>query len=598
MKTPLKAVMILLLVLAGKTLHAQERNLNWYLAESDRASSEERYEAALSLLEEGKKRYPDQVILYQRTGDLYYYRQLYRMALKEYRSVEQIDPDNGENLQQLARTHGYLNENDESLRYLERLLGHPDYSSYLVDDLAWMYYKTHQFRQGEELLLSMLEQGFNKSYAHTLGTLYSGQYRYSESREWYLKSIEAAEDDGSDHFASIACYNLSLLEFAFYQYDHSLKMVRRSLEHRQRAGGYTALGDLYTIQLNFTDAYEAYAKGMELDETPLSRMGLAELYVTTGALSAAEIIVKELREGKDRSWMYYYGTEPKQFDKNLHELEYRLCNGLYFREKGRLATGPMDWFKKIGRMTRYKALEIYHRIRYRDLAIDLSRDQRKLENTFDADWYAYQAATGYRSVSLYYLKKAEQFERALTPLCDPWYLREQGRETGNARLLEQAAEGFNPLWEKAPLSETLQILAQIQKRRWRFAAARKTVNRLFAVNPGGVRTAGFGLPVILHTEWENGRKRMGSLSESRIINGFRRSGMPVSRYSKPGFQYHLFMQFGTDGTVTYLLANDEGEEILSGADKLPDLKHRSVTLWLNRLVIELHAPRLMGDPVY
>jgi predicted negative regulator of RcsB-dependent stress response len=578
-------------------LPAQEKTLDWYVSESELAESEERYEGALSLLEEGKKLYPQEVILYKKAGDLYYYRQLYRPALREYLAVEGIAPDNGENLYQIAQTYGYLNENENSLTYFEKLLVHPDYSTFIVDDLAWMYYKTHKFRQGEELLLSRLEEGFNKSYAHTLGTIYSGQYRHDESRKYYLMSIDAAESDGSGYFASIACYNLSLLEFAFYQYEESLKMVKKSLDHRERAGGYTALGDLYSIQLDFPSAHEAYTKGMELDDTPLSRMGMAELYLNTGALTAAGMVIAEMESDKNRSWMYYYGTEPKQYEKNLHELEYRLNDGLYYREKGRLCTDPVDWLKKAVRMIRFRALSLYHRILYRDLGIDLSRSQRALGNTFDADWYAYQAAMGYRSVSLVYLEKAERFEKGLTPLCNPWYDKERGRETGNPGLLEKAAAGFNPLWERAPLSDTLQMLARIQYRFFRIAAARNTINRLYAVNPGGVRSAGLSLPLILQVEWE-GKQRLGALTEGFLFRGFRRAGVPVSRYEKPGFSYRFHLKFSDDGGVLYLLTDNTGQEIFSGFDKLPDFKYRTVVLWLNRMILEIHSPRLMGEPVY
>ena len=58
----------------------------------------------------------------------------------------------------------------------------------------------------------------------TLGTLYSGIYDYENSKHNYLEAINEALDANNSHFASVAYYNLSLLEHSFYHFSEALRI--------------------------------------------------------------------------------------------------------------------------------------------------------------------------------------------------------------------------------------------------------------------------------------------------------------------------------------------------------------------------------------
>ena len=99
-----------------------------------------------------------------------------------------------------------------------------------------MYFKTHQLEKGEQLLLEALESyGPDRGMYMTLGTLYSGLYDYNNSKRFYLKAIEDALETDDPYFASVAYYNLSLLEHSFYHFNSALRYTEESIRSSDRA---------------------------------------------------------------------------------------------------------------------------------------------------------------------------------------------------------------------------------------------------------------------------------------------------------------------------------------------------------------------------
>ena len=597
----IKRILLFLTIMLLPALYLtaeEKKTADWYEQRADEAIAAEEYEKAISLLEEGKKLYPKAVRLYQTAGDLYSEKKLYRMALNEYREAETIDPGNSNIHFNLAQTYGFLNENEESVYYFEKLLEDPDYSSLIINDLAWMYFKTHRHRQGEALLLSALEQGFNRNYAHTLGTLYAGMYDYENSRKYYLMAIEDAENISFYYFAAIAYYNLALLETSFYHYDNAMEYTRKSLENRERASGYTSQGELYTMRMDYGKAYEALSNAENMDDTPLSLFSKVDLFLNYGALNSAAVYINRIANWEDKSWMYYYGMNIQQYEKDLHYASMRLYQGLGNQTAYHISLGPLDFIKKNFRRIKYKFLTFYHKVKYRNALLNLAEEEEKQDNYYDSWWYSYQASRDYRPIALKYLKKSEAFEEKLTPLCAPWYDLEEGRVKDDSDLLKDAAGHFDPDWEKIPLCETYEEMARLYKKQGRRNETYDVLNTLYAVNPGGLLQKGFALPLIVRFRTDQSVDIKTERWEKKVYGILRRSGVPVSKNKKPGFEYILTILLYPDGNVVYSLTDKNGYEAYSGNYNLKNYKMKTLKTWLNNLIVDIHSINYEGNPVY
>ncbi|MDR1058489.1 MAG: hypothetical protein LBL43_02985, partial [Treponema sp.] len=217
-----------------------------FLEEAQEAQEGEFWERAVELYTRGKEAYPMDSRFPWALGNLYHQRRLYRLAWDEYREAERLTPLDPDLLYMLSRTAGYLNEDRVSAEYLERLLViDPDNRS-AIGNLAWMYYKTHRLEEGLSLLGAAIERmGSDSDFAMTMGTLYADLFRYDEGKRWYLEAINGVETLWDRHFASVAHYNLSILESRFYRFNLAMESTNHSLESLDRAPGRLARGELY-----------------------------------------------------------------------------------------------------------------------------------------------------------------------------------------------------------------------------------------------------------------------------------------------------------------------------------------------------------------
>ena len=192
------------------------------------------WERAINLYREGRTRYPRDSRFPIALGNLFFNRSLYSLAWDEYLAAEQIMPFDTYILHQLANTASFLNHDRISVAYLEKLLAIDPENMDAISDLGWMYYKVHRLEDGEQLLTEALDFfGEEAGLSMTLATIYSDMYRYEDARYWYLKAIDLAGPSRS--FISVAYYNLSILEYRFYQYDLSMEAANASLDSLYRA---------------------------------------------------------------------------------------------------------------------------------------------------------------------------------------------------------------------------------------------------------------------------------------------------------------------------------------------------------------------------
>ena len=495
--------MLILIFTVSSTTFLIADDVDSLLSQVDQAVADESYTRAIALLEDAKELYPQDYRLFERSGELYMDRGLHNLSLAEFLKARELEPGRLSLLSSIASVHGLLGENEDAVQNLEELmtLTVPNSENDLlrdtaVDDLSWMYFKTHRLKEGVALLEAELRDNFNMYQAHTLGTLYSGLYEHDRSRRWYERAIEAALDEGDEHLAAVAYYNMSLLELTFYNYDRSREDAGKSLELQNRSGGYLITGELDFLAWDLPGALESYRTAEGLDDTPLSRLDLAEYYQRLGYLGESLRFVNEARDGGDDSWMYRFGLDRLVFEKDLSSLESKALSGMNEVEKLTPRHGLQDHLGALVRRIRRRLTALYQDRKHRVLSSIHARRLDEEGNLLDSAWFLSEARAGYRRAALVSLETARRLETAFAPEAENWYRMDIGRETGDRDLLTRAIAGFD-ISETIALERSLRQFILEAPGRGRDRSTTEARARLFMLNPGGLRQYGISLPVAI-----------------------------------------------------------------------------------------------------
>lgn len=538
------SLLTVLILLSGAVFGDEIDDL---LADVRQAVSDKRYTRAVSLLEEGKTLWPMDTRIPQQAGDLYFSQKLYRLALAEYRRANELNPQSPAILYDIAKTHGYLGSNATAVSVLENALdiAEPgDLRTSIIDDLSWMYYKTYQMDTGIALLEAELSIQFNHGWAHTLGTLYSGIYDLAQARKWYLRSIGEAEIYGDTAFAAVAYHNLTLLEKTFYNYGEARKYAAKSLDLQTRAGGYFLSGDLDMMAWELADALKYYQEAESMDDTPLSRISIADLYQRTGRLNEAIYFADKITAGADESWMYSWGTDTIRFGMSLRRILADAWRGKALTESLTPRWGRGERIRRFFTTLAWRARALRHNLHSRSLAALHAADLAAEENILDSELNAFNYSKGYRRAAMRHLEKARSLEMALTTKSLPWYQMEAGIEENNPRYLIEALETFQQE-EKSPAEQTLRHLAE-----W----SDEALMNLYKLNPGGLRQHGLSLPMqIIAVGGKSGRIRHQA---SRILKS---AGYTVLNARNPAAAT-LTISIRADSIFWYL-ANPDGQTV-------------------------------------
>ena len=517
-----------------------------FLDRINQAVAGEFYNKAVSLIEDGKQLYPLDIRFPLAAGELYSSRKLYNLALDSYKDAEALDPEDRETQKEIVSVLGFLDRNEEALSYLEDLVEEEE-DPYLIDDLGWLYFKTHQPEKGIPLLEAALDGDFRKSLALTLGTLYSEVNNQTLCRKYYQKAIESALKTGDSYFASVAYYNLALAEQSFYSYEKAIEYARLSLQQMDRSGGHLALGDLYLVNGEYEKAGREVRDAVPLDKTPLSSMNLASLYRMMGDLDRALGEADALRADKDDSWMYYYGIDRDQFDMDLNELYRDIYRGLYQTEKLTAPWGLKEWGKRLWRIARSLSLSYYYDAQYRILAFRLGKKQIERSSPLRGALTLASAASGFRAVAEEYLSRA-RIQEAGDPFSTPWYDLEEGKEAGDAALIIKGLEGFQKEWEARLIEECYQEILR-QNLSGSGMSRNEAAVAVFRQNPGGLKQYGIRLPVFVQLTGRDADRM-----SSQISRYLRRQGLTaVSLFTgvEPVIRIHRVSDKLWDYSVTW-----------------------------------------------
>ncbi len=491
------AVLLVLFLVAGEVDSQQfilPETPDDYVQDARDAISREEYQYAVERLTEGIARFPDAVDIRTELAELYYDKELYDLALQHYQAAERLSPQSYSVLYDTALTLGRLNRESEAIEYLQRIEeiypGSPELSS----DLGWLFFKTRQLDAGEEVLLDAIQKyGEDRSVSMTLGTIYAAMYRYGDSRLHYHTAIDNAVDNGLSYFASVAYYNLSLLEKSFYEFEKAMEHTNRSLLHAKRATGHLARGELYEMQMDLASAHREYQRAYTLDEeTPLPQINLAALYQRSGHLDRALTHIEAVYNQEDLSWMFNFGIDEVRHAKDLHEILAETHLGLSKETWRTPATGLLPRVKRLASFVRHRVLAWYHRHSYVQLADKTASTYLERSNYLDAYWTYYLAAGDNPRVAGKYLALARRLETEVIPKSQAYYDLEAALLRRDTEEIRNALGSLDPLWEAAQVESGLIGILEGSApgdHLYNHHAA-----RLHRINPGAFRQYGVRLP--------------------------------------------------------------------------------------------------------
>jgi tetratricopeptide (TPR) repeat protein len=494
-------------------------------------------------------------------ADLYYDKELYTLALGEYRDAEKKGATDFATLTQISRCFGKLNQEKSSIEYLTRILQQYPDSADTMDDLGWMYFKTHQLDQGEKVLLKGISKvGMQRGLTMTLGTIYSGMNRYDKSREYYQKSVDEALRVGDRNFAAIAYYNLSLLEHSFFHFNSALRYTDESIAMEDRPSGHLARGELFQSRMDFGSAQQEYQDAYAKDTTPLSKVNLAILFQKFGRLDLARRYGEDVLGSRDYAWLVYYGTDLTRHLKDLHELLGIVYAGLAVREASRPTTGILDRAAALAASVRDRIISWYHDQRFRAYSLQVGTQYLDQGSYEDAWWEYYKGNESYPEVALKYMGLARELETARSPHAAAYYTLEEGKIRHSLAQLEQSLAGFDPFWEKEPSADALASLVPLLKGPSGQERRREVISQLYQINPGALPQAGIGLPlaVTFQGAW-SGRER------SLVLRFLRRSGSECSEGAQAGFPYGMRLLKSGETTVRWTVVDSSGTVVREGS---------------------------------
>jgi tetratricopeptide (TPR) repeat protein len=339
----------------------------------------------------------------------------------------------------------------------------------------------------------------------TLGTIYSEMFRYEDAKKWYLEAIAGGEDWGDRAFSAVAHYNLSLLEARFYHFPEALDRTNASLASQNRASGWLARGELYLRRLDFPRTFADYQEAYEIDNSPLSKINMAQAFQVAGRLEEARLYAEDSLKARDLSWMMNYGIDPDRYKRDLHQILWHTYAGL--AETGALCpySGLKDRLNNFVRVGYFRLKTAVHRHLFRKYSLISARAYGAETGTgtpapgelrLDALIQYYNAFESYPRRANSYLAMARDFEAPLIPQSAASYDAETGMLLNDRELLRRTIDAFDPLWERDMIAGTYTELALPAKGVNR-SEQQDAAERLYALNRGALRQKGIPLPVHL-----------------------------------------------------------------------------------------------------
>lgn len=535
-----------------------------FLDQGRAAEAAENYQQAIALYQKALAASPSDPAPARALADLFTTKGLHSLALPAWQEFVRRAPADSSGWIGLAQTWAYLNDNSQSVQILEtardRFPEDPD----VLQALAWMLFKTEKFRRGIQLVEGWTRvHPPDRNLEMTLGTLYSSVFDYDLSRIHYLKSIDLArgKGDADKDFRSIAWYNLSLLEKAFYQFDLADGAIRKSLDEENRPAGNLAWGELYQDRRDFAQARRLYEKAVEADETPLGRFDLAGLFQQFGLLDEAEAQLVQVERHHDDTWMYNYGVTKDKVSRDIAELRAALHRSRFHALDFSPRTTPWDWVTWAGSKVHEGLLWWYHDQTWKNLLVRISDSSLAASNSPDA-WVGLTLANRDRPpLALKYLALSRNHEVPRNPRSAGSYLIEEGLIRRDSQLLAQAMARIQAPWENDDRERALATSIEVDRQQGLTSEVRKLLTDLYALNPGSLPGWGWGLPVRFEVYGDQ-TQTPGWTQALETFAG--QTGWDASAADRPGLSWTLDLRV-QNTKATWTLRDSDGQVNRSGA---------------------------------
>ena len=311
-------LLVVLLSLSPVPLHGQS-DPDELMDAARQAVEAENYALAMERIEEGTRRYPGDFRFPDMAGDLYYREGLFESARKAWQEALRRGAPSYPVRYDLSRTLGRLNRDAEAITLLETLYEEVPEDTYVVDDLAWLYYKQNRLDDARHLLEGALrEGGAERDLTMTLATVYAGMYRYDDARQAYRRAV-AVSDPEERYFRSVAHYNEAILHARFRVWEEAEESVRKSLEMVERSAGYMMRSELRLQRLDIEGAILDLERAVRMeDDSPLPGLSLASALLEAGDTGRARTLVERVGRHSQDGWLYFYGTSPERYLYQLY----------------------------------------------------------------------------------------------------------------------------------------------------------------------------------------------------------------------------------------------------------------------------------------
>lgn len=560
-RAPRKGLAALIVLILSASLFGQDsgagrkasgpESASSMVSRADEALAAENFDLAASILKSGQAGYPGLPDFPRKLGYLYYDKQLYSMAVDEFKRAEKLDPADSSMIYAMSDALGRLNREEESIASLKRVLELDPSRVDAVSDLGWMYFKVHKTDEGIAVLKKATKDfGFDQGFEMTLGTLYSERYDYRESKAHYEAAIKAAISAGDRHFAGVAYYNLSILESKFYDFPEAVRLTEKSIDYYDRASAHLARGELAQKSLDLGRARAEYETAFALDTSPLSSVSLADVALDSGELEKARAAGEENLKRTDHAWMVNFGTDLEAHTMDINRILMDAYSGLARVEARRPASGPLDRAASLAKAAEYRARAWYCEQRYRGISLRVAKAYRDSGNGIQANLNCYNALEGYPDRARAYLRRAAELEGGLVPESRPSYELEDAILDKDVPRALAAADRLKQPWEGDLLVDGLSRIGRVMKSRGGGPALRALEERLFSLNRGSVLPGGLSLPaaLVLHSD-----SRSGSRYLSALVAALKGSGIDIRPAREAAAcRFRLSLSFVTGNVVMRL----------------------------------------------
>lgn len=552
------AFLCLLAVLLAPLAADEEPGLTDLEEQAAQTAESGDYAGAATILRKARSLWPSNPRPALLLGDLYRDRELHSLAQDEYLAAETLAPGDLEVLQRIADGYGFLNREEDSIRYLRLILDRDPGNLRAVGDLGWMLFKTHKHKEGVDLLEDAERRlGPDMEFSMTLGTLRAELYEYEESKKRYMEAITESRAAGYARFASVAYYNLSLLESRFRRGPEALDAANDSLRMEERTSGYLARGELRLKRMELAAALTDFRSAYALDTTPLARLSLAEIALCSGRLEEALAWVQDVAGLQAHPWMSNFGMDPESLSMDLHELYSDIYRGRAGWERARPKRGVLDWAGSLVRQGLDRIRSAHHGRISRKAARAVALSYSKEGASLPAAAHGYSAFRPYPWLAGRYLKEARTFEVSRVPGSEASYNLEAALLQRDRKELARALEALDPIWERDLLAKGIEE----QVKSSRLDSGRSARERLWLINPGALPRLGFSVPALVSLE---AGPDVSAGDRRRLVRSLRRMGMGMTGDRDEGFALALELRVDANGAEYVLTSRAAGAVLRKG----------------------------------